>query len=236
MAVKPSSKQPARKKATKKTTTKPARKKTTKKAASQPDRTQQLPFEGDDTQIDLLYPAGAIADMLGITDRHLRRLANEGILPKETRGRYPMKGCVQGYIKYLQALRISTDERSGEATRLSKVRADTYELELAEKRGELYRRDVVDQALLQACTNLTAMLDGSASRIASQLGGGAALRKRLLDAFREIRTQYAAGLREFSERLRQDGWDRRPATRRPARKVGKRKSRAAKRKRGARSI
>ena len=198
--------------------------------------TQQLPFEGNATQVDMLYPAGTIAEVLMITPRRLRQLAADGLIPKATRGRYPMKGCVQAYIRYLQTIRISSAEHSGEKTRLTKARAETYEIELAEKRGELYRRDVVDQALFEACTNLTAMLDGSASRIASQLGGGAALRKRLLDAFREIRTQYAAGLREFSERLRQDGWDRRPATRRPARKVGKRKSRAAKRKRRARSI
>lgn len=198
--------------------------------AELPAATQQLPFEGGATQVDLLYPAGTIADMLGITDRHLRRLVTESIVPKATHGRYPLRGCVHGYVRYLQALRVSTDEHSGEKTRLTKARAETYELELAEKRGDLYPRAVVDQALFESCTTLTAMLDGSASRIASQLGGGAALRKRLLDAFREIRMQYAAGLREFSERLQQDGWDRRPAAKHRTRRVGKKKG-AAKRKR-----
>ena len=245
MAAKISSKQKAaKKKAKKKTPAKrPAKKKAKKKAAKtehnvkagrghkrrstgKPAETQQLPFEGGATQVDMLYPAGTIADMLGITDRHLRRLVTEGIVPKATHGRYPLRGCVHGYVRYLQALRVSTDEHSGEKTRLSKVRADTYELELAEKRGELYRREVIDEALFSACTTLTAMLDGSASRIASQLGGGAVLRKRLLDAFREIRTEYAAGLRAFSERLQQDGWDRRPSTRHRTRPVVKKKSTA----------
>ncbi len=221
----------AKKKASKKRTPKKSRRKGQSPSAEKPAGTQQLPFEGDDTQTDMLYPAGTIATVLMITDRHLRRLATEGIVPKATRGRYPMTGCVQGYIKYLQTLRISTDERSQEATRLSSSRADLNELDLQIKREQLYPREIVDQALFKVCTQLTAMLDGSASRIASQLGGGATLRKKLVDEFRDIRTQFAAGLREFSEHLRADGWNRRPATRPRTRKVGKRKSRPAKRKR-----
>ena len=245
-ATKKPSKKSAKKKATakrpskKKVTKKPANAKTGRghkgEGAETPAGTQQFPFEGDDTQVDMLYPAGTIADMLGITDRHLRRLAEEGIVPKATRGRYPIKGCVQGYITYLQALRVSTDERSGEATRLSKVRADTYELELQIKKQQLYKREVIDQALFKVCAQLTAMLDGTASRIASQLGGGAALRKRLVEEFYEIRSQFAAGLREFSEHLRADGWNDRPTARRRARKVGKRKPRTTARKRRARSV
>jgi hypothetical protein len=133
-------------------------------------------------------------------------------------------------------LRVATDERSQESTRLTSARADTYEIELQLKRKQLYHRDVIDQALFKACTQLTAMLDGAASRIASQLGGGAALRKRLVDEFYEIRSQFAASLREFSQHLRSDGWNNRPATRPRARKVGKRKSNTTSRKRRARAV
>lgn len=226
--AKKASKKKRAKKASNKTT---ARRRPNGAGKSMPPENGQLPFEGDDTQTDMFYPAGTIAEVLMITDRHLRRLAKEGVVPKSVRGRYPMRGCVQGYITHLQSLRDSTVERSDEATRLSKVRADTYELELEQRRGQLYKREVVDEALFEACSTLAAMLDGSASVIARQMGGGAVLRKKLLDAFREIRTQYAAGLLEFSERLRTDGWHRRTTARPAARKVGKGKSRPAKRKR-----
>lgn len=230
----------SRKKSKKKTVrrnTRPSRKSPKKSGAGTvaPGENGQLPFEMGATQTDLTYPAATIAEMLLITDRRLRQLAAEDIIPKQTRGRYPLAGCVQGYVKYLQQLRLSTDERSQEATRLTSVRADTYEIELQIKRQQLYHRDVIDQALFKACTNLTAMLDGTASRIASQLGGGAALRKRLVNEFHEIRTQFAAGLREFSQHLRDDGWNNRPATRHRARNVGQKKSTPT-RKRRARSV
>ena len=201
-----------------------------------PGENGQLPFEMDATQTDLTYPAATIAEMLLITDRRLRQLATEEIIPKETRGRYPLAGCVQGYVRYLQHLRVSTDERSQEATRLTSARADTYEIELQIKKHQLYKREVIDQALFKACTQLTAMLDGTASRIASQLGGGAALRKRLVAEFHEIRSQFAASLREFSQHLRADGWNNRPTSRPRARKVGKRAPRPAGRKRRAGTV
>ena len=191
---------------------------------------QQLPLEGAQTKQELLYPSATIAMLLMITDRRLRQLAQEGIVPKATHARYPLVGCVQGYVKYLQQLKSGTDERASEATRLTKVRADSYELDLLIRNREVYQKREVDEALFTVATTLTAMLDGSASRIASQLGGGAVLRKKLIDEFRDIRKQFAAGLRDFSGRLRVDGWDRRPAAKHRARRVGKKKG-AAKRKR-----
>ncbi len=187
-------------------------------------RNQQLPLDGPETKQELMYPAGTIAHLLMITDRRLRQLAQEGLVPKATRGRYPLVGCVQSYIKYLQQLKMGSSERSDEATRLTRVRADKHELDLREKTGELYKREVVDQALFDVATNLAAMLDGSASRIASKVGGGAELRKRLVEEFHDIRRQFAAGLCDFSERLKTDGWNLRAATKPRPRRVGKKKS------------
>ncbi len=199
-------------------------------------KAQQLPLDAGQKKQELLYPPATIAMLLMITDRRLRQLAQEGVVPKTTHGRYPLVGCVQGYVKYLQQLKSGTDERASEATRLTKVRADSYELDLLIRNKELYQKREVDEALFIVATTLAAMLDGSASRIASQLGGGAALRKKLIDEFRDIRRQFAAGLREFSGRLRVDGWDSRSATRSTAGRVGKKKPRAAKRKRRARTV
>ncbi len=240
MAAKTKSKKKAAKKPAKKKSKKKATKKRTLSKASEtigapPAGNMQLPFEMGATHTDLTYPAATIAKMLLITDRHLRRLATENIIPKQTHGRYPLVGCVQGYVRYLHQLRVSTDERSQEATRLTSVRADTYEIELQIKRQQLYKCEVIDQALFRACTNLTAMLDGTASRIASQLGGGATLRKKLVDEFHEIRTQFAAGLREFSQHLRSDGWNNRATTRHRTGNVGKKKNTST-RKRRARSV
>ena len=43
-----------------------------------------------------------LAKLLGVTDRHLRNLANEGIIKKTENGKYLFLESVQGYIEYLE--------------------------------------------------------------------------------------------------------------------------------------
>ena len=45
--------------------------------------------------------AGQAARLLDLTHERLRQLAAEGFIPKAERGRYPLVGVVQGYIKFL---------------------------------------------------------------------------------------------------------------------------------------
>ena len=170
----------------------------------------------------------AAANLLCISTRRLRQLAVERIVPRTDHGKYLVIGCVQGYIDYLQHMKSGDDERQAEALRLTTVRADSHLVDLQIKTGKLYDAEQVDQTLFGACTNLTAMLDGAASRIASNIGGGAQLRGALIDEFRIIRTQFAKHLRKFSRRIANSSSDNRSSDGRDAGKLGARKSRTAK--------
>ena len=181
----------------------PVKKKITKKRPQMADAKQ--PFGEDATSV--FYSGKIIADMLGITARHLRRLAAEGVVPEATRGRYPLFRCVLGYVTYLRNNQTNDEHRKKEHTRLNTARANMYELELQKKRGDLYDRQLVDEVLFRTCTIFNSMLDGAASRIAGQLGGGATLRNKLVDEHRNIRKQLAAGLRKFSQRVAESGGD-----------------------------
>lgn len=190
--------------------------------------------EAEDLE-DINLPPGAVAELLGITQARLRQLVDEGVAVKASRGSYSLKGCVRGYIRYLQKLKEGTEERAEAATRLTKVRADREELSLEVRRKTLVPAEDVDQALMEAAVSLVSLLDGAAARIASELAGGPELRNQLSDAFREIREEYAASLSTFSGQLREDGWHRAAARKRRTRRVGKKKGTAA-RKRRARKV
>ena len=43
-----------------------------------------------------------LAVLLGITDRHVRNLANEGIIKKTEKGKYLFLESIQGYMNYLE--------------------------------------------------------------------------------------------------------------------------------------
>ena len=48
--------------------------------------------------------ADVLAKLLDISERRVRQLSAEGIIPKGARGRYEMVGAVRGYIRYLREL------------------------------------------------------------------------------------------------------------------------------------
>lgn len=54
------------------------------------------------------YDLNNIADLLDITPRRLQQLAKDGFIPKNRRGKYPLVGSVQGYIRYLRANRTNS--------------------------------------------------------------------------------------------------------------------------------
>jgi len=85
--------------------------------------------------------ADVLAKLLDITERRVRQLSAEGIIPKVARGRYEMVGAVRGYIRYLRELSLKgevgpADYGTGRA-RLVKAKADLAEMEASQMRGEL---------------------------------------------------------------------------------------------------
>ena len=85
--------------------------------------------------------AEVLAKLLDITERRVRQLSAEGVIPKVARGRYEMIGSVRGYIRYLRDLNIQGDvgpaDYGTQRARLVKARADLAEMEASQIRGDL---------------------------------------------------------------------------------------------------
>jgi phage terminase Nu1 subunit (DNA packaging protein) len=85
--------------------------------------------------------ADVLAKLLDITERRVRQLSAEGIIPKVARGRYEMVGAVRGYIRYLRDLSLKGEvgpaDYGIERARLVKAKADLAEMEASQMRGEL---------------------------------------------------------------------------------------------------
>ena len=91
-----------------------------------------------------------IALILDIGERRVQQLAKAGHIPKidGKRGRYPLVGSIQGYIKYLRSLSLELDADSDIANaklRVEKARAEILELDAAQKASELVHKDHVAQ-------------------------------------------------------------------------------------------
>lgn len=99
------------------------------------------------------YPIGVIAKLLMLTERHVQRLAADGIIPKGERGRYELAPAVQGYVRYLKERAIggdvsASDDGRADKLRLQKARADIAEMEAERLAETLVPADEVQTAWL----------------------------------------------------------------------------------------
>jgi phage terminase Nu1 subunit (DNA packaging protein) len=92
--------------------------------------------------------AEVIARLFDLTERRIRQLAVEGIIPRPERGQYDLVGCVRGYIKHLRERAYGgKPDVVAERGRLLKAQADRAELEVRELRGELVPSEDLGRAL-----------------------------------------------------------------------------------------
>jgi phage terminase Nu1 subunit (DNA packaging protein) len=80
----------------------------------------------------LTWPAEKMAKFIDISPRRLQQLVQEGIIPKEDRGRYSPIAVNLAYIRYLRD-RVQSPAQSGNelaAAKLAKLKAEREQIEL----------------------------------------------------------------------------------------------------------
>lgn len=178
-----------------------------------------------------------IAKLLNITERRVQQLAKEGVIPKPIKGEYDLVGSVQGYVTYLQekvkGADIAASRRTFEQERIRKIR-----MENDEREGRLLQFDDVKNALNEMMVLLRGQLESIPGRVASELAGvsdAGVIRHTLLNEIRRTESTAAeqlAGMGVDQASIKPD----KPTTTKKSGAVGKRKKKAARRKRGARAV
>lgn len=146
----------------------------------------------------LVVAAGTLGKMLRISERHIRRLSREGVLPRA--GSSPRAGfdaavCVPKYLAHLEG------EAAGSLSeaRRKLVEAQRRDLEnrMRRREGETIDRSDVERAFLSAMTGIGGQLDGLAGRVCGEvagLGDPASVREVLFRECRRIRNAASAEL------------------------------------------
>lgn len=120
-----------------------------------------------------VQPAEVIAKLLDVTERRVRQLSSEGVIPKAARGRYEVVGAVRGYIRYLRNLALKGEVGAAdyglERARLVKARADLAEMEATRIRGDLIPAAEVTAAWTEVVALMRSRLLALPDKIAPQL-------------------------------------------------------------------
>ena len=117
------------------------------------------------------YPVGTIAKLLDLTERHVRRLVQEGVLIRDEgkRGRYPITN-VTLYIRYLRERAFGQQsgetDLHGEKLRLAKAQADRTEMEVEMLKESVIKADEVVDKWSDLIGNCRAKLLNTPAKIA----------------------------------------------------------------------
>ena len=109
-----------------------------------------------------IIKATELAKLLGITDRHLRNLANEGIIKKTEKGKYLFFESVQGYIEYIESKNDADVDLKDEKIReeIKKIKKDTElkALKISELKNQLHPAGVIEEVMTSMLVNIKGKL------------------------------------------------------------------------------
>ena len=91
-----------------------------------------------------LYTSKVIAEWLGVTERRVRQLRDEGVIAETRPGLYALRPTVSRYITYL---RKGSSDLNEERAKLTKAKREATEMENARLRGELLEAGEIEKGL-----------------------------------------------------------------------------------------
>jgi len=89
-----------------------------------------------------IYTRKVIAQVLGLSEKRIKQLTEDGIIPEYSDGNYKLLPAVQGYIQYLQS-QLANDGQATDLTKekaqLTRIKREDAELSLQLKRNDLHQ-------------------------------------------------------------------------------------------------
>lgn len=112
-----------------------------------------------------------ISEILGLSDRRIRQLANEGMLVRIGHGKFDLPASIQRYVEVLKEQNQTDDEVNYQKERalLTKANRQKAELELKIMRGEVHRSEDVESVMNDMLSSFRAQMLVIPGKLAPQL-------------------------------------------------------------------
>ena len=124
----------------------------------------------------VVVSSGVLSELLGVTDRRIRQLQEEGILDKESRGRYNLVSSIKNYIIHLKTNNDLKDNKNDEFLNYDKERAlhektkrEIAELKLAAMKGEMHNSEDVMRVMNDMLASFRSKILSMPSKLAPML-------------------------------------------------------------------
>lgn len=132
-----------------------------------------------------------LAAVFLLGETRVRQLAQQGYLPKITKGVFPLLPAVQGYIKFLRAEDRQSSKTAADS-RVKDARASLFELQAAERRRDLIPVEEAKEVMGELVSFLADALAGISLRATRDLELRRAIEVEVNGARERIANQMAA--------------------------------------------
>ncbi len=179
-------------------------------------------------------PVGTLAKLFDLTERRVQQLARDGIIPKATRGQYPLIESVRGYVRFLQ------ERAQGEGPGNIKDSIREQQLRRIRIENDARERQLLPKEEVREAFNLAMQSIRFGARALSARLAPIVVRSTVSEARRQIDEETDDFLNDAAAAVASLGVDARvrapaaPAKKKVSRSVGRRKKKATKRKPRAR--
>jgi len=113
--------------------------------------------------------AATLGKLLDLTERRIRQLAREDIIPKVKSGQYDMVGGIRGYLHHMRSSESRTSDYQQQKARHSRLKSDLLELRLARAKKQLISSKAVDDAWCDVTIRAREILLGMAPGLAAKI-------------------------------------------------------------------
>lgn len=106
-----------------------------------------------------LYTSKAVAEVLGVTERRVRELRDEGVLSEERPGIFNMKTVVKQYLAYKIGDKDDSSRLTAARADREETRGEIEKMKMEEAKGDLHRTEDVERGLKAIFANFKNRLE-----------------------------------------------------------------------------
>ncbi len=143
-----------------------------------------------------------MAEWLGVSERRVRQLRDEGVLAEARPGFYDLRAAVARYITYL---RKGSNDLNDERAALTKAKREAAEMENRLRRGELLEVEEIEAGLQTAFLNIRSRFLALPAKLSGSLAAKGGNQAAIFDELKQAVQETLEELKDYRALLQAEG-------------------------------
>lgn len=153
-----------------------------------------------------LYTSKVVAQWIGLTERRVRQLRDEGVIEEAKPGLYELRPTVLRYIRYVGG--AGKENLTHERTMLTAAKRQAAEMENDLRRGELHRTADIERGIKTMILNIRSRFLALPAKLSPALASMGGNQTEIFDALKEAIDETLEELSDYRVAFaEQDGED-----------------------------